>query len=332
MSNLCIIKTHRNKKFATINLTAEEDKGLSWKAKGIHTYLISRPDGWEVHLTEIEKRSTDGRDGVRAGLVELHKAGYLDWHQKNESGKFFKTQYDIYEVPNAAVARRANSKSARKSPPLTENPEAVPHTALPSTENPEAVEHKKEKKNDVNKEKIKSRPHTALPVSGKSAPNIYHSNKKINNNHIYNSEPQNGSPASMPIKKNFFDSEFVLLTDAEYKKLADKYGNDFTKRLIERLDNWKGVAPKKRKYESDYRAILNWVVNAVNEDIAKENYRNGQTQRNAVGGRNFSGNAGSDASKGKLFQPGEQGQYGGESGRRNLRELLEKNSENATHV
>lgn len=40
--------------------------------------------------------------------------------------------------------------------------------------------------------------------------------------------------------------------------------------MIEILDNYKGADPGKRKYTSDYRAILSWVKKRWEEDHAKE--------------------------------------------------------------
>ena len=59
-------------------------------------------------------------------------------------------------------------------------------------------------------------------------------------------------------------AENVTMTDAEYQKLIDKYGENDTSRLIEILDNYKGQSGK--KYKSDYRAILNWVVDRLQEE------------------------------------------------------------------
>jgi len=56
-------------------------------------------------------------------------------------------------------------------------------------------------------------------------------------------------------------AEFVSLTESEYQKLADQHGEDNANRMIEVLDNYKGS--KGKKYASDYRAILNWVVEKV---------------------------------------------------------------------
>lgn len=64
------------------------------------------------------------------------------------------------------------------------------------------------------------------------------------------------------IKKKF--AEFVMMTEDEHQKLVDKHGERKVARMIEVLDNYKGANGK--KYKSDYRAILNWVVKRVEEE------------------------------------------------------------------
>ncbi len=64
--------------------------------------------------------------------------------------------------------------------------------------------------------------------------------------------------------KKYKYAEFVTLTRDEYAKLCAEYAEDGAKRLIEILDNYKGS--KGKKYKSDYRAILNWVVDRYNEE------------------------------------------------------------------
>jgi len=65
-------------------------------------------------------------------------------------------------------------------------------------------------------------------------------------------------------KKRYAD--FVTLTESEYQKLVSAYGEDNTGRMIDVLDNYKGS--KNKKYASDYRAILNWVVERVMGKVA----------------------------------------------------------------
>ncbi|MBQ3551652.1 MAG: DUF4373 domain-containing protein [Clostridia bacterium] len=81
-----------------------------------------------------------------------------------------------------------------------------------------------------------------------------------------------GLKTPKPEKKQY--AEFVKLTEAEYETLVALHGGDKVRRMIEVLDNYKGANGK--KYTSDYRAILNWVVERVNEEYAKRGgYDNG---------------------------------------------------------
>ena len=77
-----------------------------------------------------------------------------------------------------------------------------------------------------------------------------------------NNKEKNIKKESPPSKKKY--AEFVSMTEEEYQRLVSEHGETAVKRMIEILDNYKGANGK--KYKSDYRAILNWVVKRVNEE------------------------------------------------------------------
>lgn len=93
----------RNKKrvnpFVQIDKNILTNSDISWKAKGILSYLLSKPDGWITYITDIEKRSSDGRDSVRAGIRELETIGYIERKRIREKGKFKGWEYHVYEYP-----------------------------------------------------------------------------------------------------------------------------------------------------------------------------------------------------------------------------------------
>ena len=64
-----------------------------------------------------------------------------------------------------------------------------------------------------------------------------------------------------PEKTKF--AEFVHMKDSEYQKLIDRYGKPAADKAIEILNNYKGS--KGKRYADDYRAILNWVMDRVQE-------------------------------------------------------------------
>jgi len=74
---------------------------LSFKAKGILTYLMSRPDGWEVNITDLLKHGKDGEAAIRSGLKELREAGHMKYETSRNEGRITGWIIRVYEVPEA---------------------------------------------------------------------------------------------------------------------------------------------------------------------------------------------------------------------------------------
>jgi len=83
------------------------------------------------------------------------------------------------------------------------------------------------------------------------------------NNKVTSKEQQSNTNKNDKNVKNVRNNyaEFVSMTEEEHKKLIAEYGNEAVKKMIGILDNYKGSLGK--KYKSDYRAILSWVVSEV---------------------------------------------------------------------
>lgn len=87
--------------FVTVHKSFIHDDNLSWKAKGILLYLLSRPDDWRIYETELNKHSSDGRDSLRTGIKELEQAGYIHrTRRRNEKGQLREYEYQVFEKPN----------------------------------------------------------------------------------------------------------------------------------------------------------------------------------------------------------------------------------------
>lgn len=72
---------------------------LSWKAKGILSYLLSRPDDWEVNLQDLVNRSTDGEHATRSGVKELIKVGHIERVYEREKGRIKRVILKVHEQP-----------------------------------------------------------------------------------------------------------------------------------------------------------------------------------------------------------------------------------------
>lgn len=135
-TNTIIRTSKRENPYVMIDKYGLNDERLSWKAKGLLAYLLSKPDDWQVYESDLIKRAADGRDAVRTGLRELEKYGYLSRRQvRGESGSFGHMEYTVYERPieiEELEETAADGKSVHGESPQTENPS----TGNPLTENP----------------------------------------------------------------------------------------------------------------------------------------------------------------------------------------------------
>ncbi|WP_204190681.1 MULTISPECIES: helix-turn-helix domain-containing protein [unclassified Staphylococcus] len=77
-----------------------EDEKISWKAKGIMSYLFSKPDDWQIYQTQLEKVSKDGKASVRSTINELIDNGYMTRQSRRKSnGDFDGYNYTLHEHP-----------------------------------------------------------------------------------------------------------------------------------------------------------------------------------------------------------------------------------------
>lgn len=94
------IKKKYTKGFTTINNDILSDTELSFKAKGLFSYLWSLPDDWVYYETEVAKHSTDGRGSVRSGLKELEEKGYLKRErERNDKGQLVNADWQLADTP-----------------------------------------------------------------------------------------------------------------------------------------------------------------------------------------------------------------------------------------
>ena len=152
---MTVFRVHKNDNYTVLSNYHFKEKGMSLKAKGLLSLMLSLPENWDYSAAGLVTLSKDGKDSVNAALKELEKFGYLKRTQAfDESGKFSGYNYEIFEQPNEAArvdAQKAESPKTKK--PFAENPS----TGKPTTENPQQLNIKElnTKKSNTKKEKDK---------------------------------------------------------------------------------------------------------------------------------------------------------------------------------
>lgn len=142
---MAVIRVERNENYTHMSNYHLRDKSLSLRAIGLLSKMLSLPPEWDYTVSGLAAICKEGRDAVRATLMELETAGYMVRQQTHtEAGTFGKNEYIVYERPRGA--------------PLTENPSTVePSTVKPTTEEPLT-----ENSAQINKDLIKDLPKTPL--------------------------------------------------------------------------------------------------------------------------------------------------------------------------
>ena len=152
----------RNFGYSVVDNTALEDSRLSWKAKAIITYIVGKPIGWKCRISDLVKKSKDGKGSVQSAIKELKKYGYAELivERDPETGQFADQYLSILDRPMLENPQTEN--------PPTENRQTVnPQTVNPPTEKPK-----------VGKTESRKTRKTEKPKVGKSAPNNNTSSNK----------------------------------------------------------------------------------------------------------------------------------------------------------
>jgi hypothetical protein len=78
-----------------------QDERLSFKARGLLAYMLTKPDHFRFYLDELMNHTTEKKDSIRSGMKELEQLGYVNRYPvKNERGKIMSWELDLYESPS----------------------------------------------------------------------------------------------------------------------------------------------------------------------------------------------------------------------------------------
>lgn len=114
-------KIHKNSEFTVMSNYHLRDKGMSLKAKGILSIMLSLPPEWDYSVAGLRTLSKDGKDCTTTALVELETLGYLRRSKvTDKQGRFQGYNYDIYEKPqveNPSTEKPSTEKPSTVNPP-----------------------------------------------------------------------------------------------------------------------------------------------------------------------------------------------------------------------
>ena len=103
-----IVRAPRGVGFTTVQNDFIEDASLSFRAKGVMIFILSKPDHWSISERHLAEQGPDGRSAVASALKELENAGYLQRIRQRRPDGTFDWDSIVYETPQTPVEAAAD--------------------------------------------------------------------------------------------------------------------------------------------------------------------------------------------------------------------------------
>ena len=207
---MAVFRINKSKDFVTMSKYHFKEKGMSLKAKGLLSEMLSLPEEWDYSVTGLTQINLESRNCINSILNELEEFGYLKRTRNYVNGRIDSWTYDIYERPL-----------------------------------------------HLQNEDIENVDIEILDIENDTQLN----NKELNNKELNNKELNNKQYKENNKKKKYGEYKNVLLTEKEYERLKEDFGN--VDELIKYLDEY--IEEKGYKSKSHNLSIRRWVVKAVKE-------------------------------------------------------------------
>ena len=264
-----------------------------YEAEGFYLWikLLQRiySSGYFIEWSKFQLASMKKQTGIEMDKIEEILGSCL------EVGLFNQELFDLYGIITSRGIQKRFYMAAQKRKEVEIIPEYVLHDKLfrwldgdnteespqktdenPMSEEVNSEETQEEEPNQesycgINTEETPSdeellKSNGSITAEDCRVNDVQSTQSKVKNSKVKNSKVKRDKTGTPKIPKITY-AENVLMTEAECQKLIDKHGQAATDWMIDALDNYKGAHGK--KYASDYRAILSWVVGKYEEQKLK---------------------------------------------------------------
>lgn len=130
-----IIRTLRTgKKYTSVLNDAIYDTRLSFRARGVLVWLLSKSDDWEPNADRMAAEAPEGRDAIRTCFRELEAAGYLTRKLIAGDKGRWSTVLSVHETPLESPTTGFQSSGNQSSVDQSSENQASNQSLIPNTD------------------------------------------------------------------------------------------------------------------------------------------------------------------------------------------------------
>lgn len=96
---MSVFRVEKNNNYTVIANYHLRDKELSFKAKGLLSYMLSLPEDWDYSLNGLASVSKEGIKAIKNIVTELKEQGYLKINKIRKENGQYQYEYLIREIP-----------------------------------------------------------------------------------------------------------------------------------------------------------------------------------------------------------------------------------------
>ena len=207
------------------------------------------PEEFAVAISTLESKTGLKKDAIIRARNRLRQVGRINFRSRTgrQSAIYQVISFEISVAKNDTIA---SFKKTQQDSVVLNDANRDTNRAQTATQTASINKLNKTKLNNINN--INNEQEIPVATAGNAGVPDAPKKRKISNR---------------PMKVKY--AEFVSMTNDEYSSLVARLGSEErARRCIEIIDNYKGANGK--KYKSDYRAILNWVITRLEEEEQKK--------------------------------------------------------------
>lgn len=96
---MAVFRIDKQKNYTVMSNYHLRDQNLSYRAKGLLSFMLSLPEDWDYSMKGLVAVSKENIKAIRTILNELKERGYVEINQARESNGYYKYEYIIREIP-----------------------------------------------------------------------------------------------------------------------------------------------------------------------------------------------------------------------------------------